>query len=524
MRRWLRLHRPAILVMFASKKASGTMLTRLKVSGFKNLVDVDVRFGPFTCIAGANGVGKSNLFDAIRFLSALADQSLIEAAQSVRDEEGDIRNLFHKVGDTYADEMSFEAEMIIPREGEDDLNQPAIATITFLRYKIAIRYETNKRLPSAGSLIILGEELVHFKKGDTEDNLLFEHGVIWRESAVRGQRRSSFISTTDENGEIIIQLHQDGGSKKNRDRRSRGRPRKFLASTLPRTVLSSTNAMENPTALLARREMQSWRLLQLEPSALRKPDRFTDPGRLKANGEHMPATIERLANRQIEGQTREETRGQVYSEIANRLSELIANAGDIYIDQDEGRQRLTLYLRHTDGTTHPAHALSDGTLRFLALAVLQLDTEDEGVLCLEEPENGIHPGRIRVMLNLLQDMTTDAEEPLGEDNPLRQVIINTHSPFVVQEVPDESLVVAKLIDAVDEQGQRYKKVVFGALPDTWRVDKGNADAVEKGELLSYLGSDLEDGSAANGHPRRVKDRPDIREIRQLTLLDFADQG
>jgi len=28
------------------------MLTRLKVSGFKNLVDVDVRFGPFTCIAG----------------------------------------------------------------------------------------------------------------------------------------------------------------------------------------------------------------------------------------------------------------------------------------------------------------------------------------------------------------------------------------------------------------------------------------------------------------------------------------
>ena len=43
------------------------MLTRLKVDGFKNLVGVDVRFGPFTCIAGANGIGKSNLFDAIHF-------------------------------------------------------------------------------------------------------------------------------------------------------------------------------------------------------------------------------------------------------------------------------------------------------------------------------------------------------------------------------------------------------------------------------------------------------------------------
>lgn len=85
------------------------MLTRLKVSGFKNLVNVDVRFSPFTCVAGANGVGKSNLFDAIRFFSALADLPLIESALSVRDESGktgDIRSLFHRVGNEYANEMS----------------------------------------------------------------------------------------------------------------------------------------------------------------------------------------------------------------------------------------------------------------------------------------------------------------------------------------------------------------------------------------------------------------------------------
>ncbi len=56
------------------------MLTRLKVSGFKNLVGVDVRFGPFTCIAGPNGSGKSNLFDAIIFLSALASDTVMNAA------------------------------------------------------------------------------------------------------------------------------------------------------------------------------------------------------------------------------------------------------------------------------------------------------------------------------------------------------------------------------------------------------------------------------------------------------------
>src|SRR5664280_2068878 len=110
------------------------MLTCLKVSGFKNLVDVDVRFGPFTCIAGANGVGKSNLFDVIMFLSALADKPLLDAARSVRDTEGrssNIRSLFHRIGDTYDDEINFDVEMIVPEAGIDDLGQSAKAKITF---------------------------------------------------------------------------------------------------------------------------------------------------------------------------------------------------------------------------------------------------------------------------------------------------------------------------------------------------------------------------------------------------------
>src|SRR5260370_10742303 len=112
------------------------MLTRLKVSGFKNLVDVDVRFGPFTCVAGANAVGKSNLFDAIRFLSALADKPLIDAALSVRDEggrTGNVRSLFHCIGNQYGDKISLEAEMIVPALGLDDLRQTAKASPTLLR-------------------------------------------------------------------------------------------------------------------------------------------------------------------------------------------------------------------------------------------------------------------------------------------------------------------------------------------------------------------------------------------------------
>jgi hypothetical protein len=55
----------------------------------------------------------------------------------------------------------------------------------------------------------------------------------------------------------VIKIHQDGGN--------RGRPQSLLAPNLPRTALSAANAAESPTATMARREMQSWRLLQLEP-------------------------------------------------------------------------------------------------------------------------------------------------------------------------------------------------------------------------------------------------------------------
>src|SRR5690606_12481573 len=99
-------------------RGEGIMLTRLKVDGFKNLDGVDVHFGPFTCVAGPNGVGKSNLFDAVAFLSALADKPLMEAALGVRGGDarrGDVVSLFRRVGDRTSDRMDCLVEFLTPR-------------------------------------------------------------------------------------------------------------------------------------------------------------------------------------------------------------------------------------------------------------------------------------------------------------------------------------------------------------------------------------------------------------------------
>lgn len=488
------------------------MLTRLRVSGFKNLVDVDVRFGPFTCIAGANGVGKSNLFDAIRFLSALAAQPLIDAALSVRDEGNrtdDVRSLFYRTGQSVAEEMSFEAEMIVPSTGIDDLGQVAKASITFLRYGLTLAYRKDDQMRSLGSLELIKEELSQINIGDAREHLLFPHSPAWRRSVVQGRGTSSFISTEYESGNRLIKVHQDGGIT--------GRPRQLLAANLPRIALSVSTAAESPTALLARREMQSWRLLQLEPSAMRRPDDFSAPTQLGADGSHLAATLDHLArlNEQRNDHDREAAAAQIYARAANRLAQLIDDVRQVWIDRDERRELMTLFVASHDKTLYPARALSDGTLRFLALTVLELDPRQRGVICLEEPENGIHPERIPAMLRLLQDIAVDAQLPVEEDNPLRQVIVNTHSPAVVQQVPDDSLLIAESRELV-RAAQRIRGVRFACLPDTWRAGESATPSVSRGKLIAYLNpvADTADEQREPGvkqqKPRRVMDREDLQ--------------
>lgn len=285
------------------------MLTRLKVSGFKNLADVDVRFGAFTCIVGANRVGKSNLFDAIRFLSDLADHTLIDAATSVRDEDSraieirrnigatDITSLFQKYkeegsnNNKHAEEMHFEAEMVIPQNGVDDYGQQAEASATFLRYTLKLAYRRDDNFSSLGGLEIIHEDLVRVKGSVAKSELISATANTWYKSIVHGNKTVPLISTENDGDKRVIKLHQDG--------KQGGSPVPRNAKTLPRTVLSSTNAAENQTALLARNEMRSWRLLQLEPSSLRRPDNFTSPTEIGEDGSHLAATLYHLAQTDV---------------------------------------------------------------------------------------------------------------------------------------------------------------------------------------------------------------------------------
>ncbi|PLS80652.1 MAG: hypothetical protein CYG59_07380 [Chloroflexi bacterium] len=74
----------------------------------------------------------------------------------------------------------------------------------------------------------------------------------------------------------------------------------------------------------------------------------------------------------------------------------------------------------------PAKRLSDGTLRFLALAAILLQPTPPPLICLEEPELGMHPDMIRVVATMIADASTRT-----------QLIITTHSEHLLSALQDD---------------------------------------------------------------------------------------
>jgi predicted ATPase len=448
------------------------MITRIKIDGFKSLLDTELYLGPFTCIAGENAVGKSNFFDALLFLSKLADNTILQAAKSIRSENqkhSNIKDIFFKSGSDYYDIMTFEVDMLVPKKSEDDLGQEAEASITSLRYilELKLNNETSENEP----IEIIKEELKPLTLTETEKRIFFSKTNDWVKSVLSGRRaKIPFISTDGEK----IKLHSDSKDKRG------GRTTESIAKKMPRTLLSTVTA-ESPTAFLVRQEMRNWIMLQFEPSALRQPNSVYEVknAEVTANGSNLPATLYRLHN--------EKKDEDVYQTLTNKLKELVNEVDEIDVDKDDKRDLLTLKVKFKDGLVLPAQSLSDGTLRFLGLAIIKEDNQSSGLICLEEPENGINPKKVEEMVKLLEDMATDTDYQVDEDNPLRQVIINSHSPIIVRSVSDESLFLALEKEIFSERFKRKIKFTgFSAIANTWKTQNKLIQITSLGDITAYL--------------------------------------
>lgn len=388
------------------------MITRIEIDGFKTFREFSLDLAPLQVIVGPNGVGKSNLFDALQLLGRLASQDLRSAFLEMRGEAGELFTL--QANGALVKPIRIAVEMLVDRRVSDDWGAQEELRYPRLRYELSIV----RRSDSSGldRLYVGHESLAPIPRGSDEwtRRLGLTTGSDWIPK-MTGGRSAPFISTAMEQGKPTLGLHADGHA---------GR-RNIVAQQAERTVLSGVQNTEFPHAFAVAEEMRSWRFLQINPEVLRQPSPMTAPATMQADGRFLANALARL----------KATDPSLLGDISLDLSNLVSGIRSVDVEADRARDRFIIWATMNDGRRFSSRVLSDGTLRLLALITLKNDPDHAGVLCFEEPENGVHPFRLRKIGQLLRDLSTDFAQEGEHELPLRQVLSNTHSPVFVSD-PD----------------------------------------------------------------------------------------
>jgi len=158
-------------------------------------------------------------------------------------------------------------------------------------------------------------------------------------------------------------------------------------------------------------------------------------------------------------------------EIIRRLQEFNPAYEDVATLVNGGTVQIFL---HEKGMTKPIPAtrVSDGTLRYLCLLSILCHPEPPPLICLEEPEVGLHP-----------DIMPKVAELLLEASQRTQLIVTTHSDALVSalsHVPETILVCER-----DDEGTHLKRLEADKLKD-WLKDYSLGDLWRMGEIGGTL--------------------------------------
>lgn len=420
------------------------MITKIEIDGFKTFNSFQMEFAPLTVIAGANASGKSNLFDAMQLLSRLVDDDLKTAFAEQRGDAGELFTRYEN-GST-ANEMSFTLELLVDKTVKDKFGGEASLKYTRLRYAIKIQQIINER--GINDLVVLSESLNPIRHDEDQWIKIYIPKKVtekWRPKVITGKRGVAYIDT--ENDRINLRQDGKGGIKK-----------EFSINNINQAIISVVNSVDFPHALAAKQEIRSWKFLQLNPEDLRQPSSYLAKDYLTHTGKNLAATVHRLQN----------TEASSIKQIARRLNSLLPSIADLTVLDDKVGKQFVVQIKTQDGREFTSRVLSEGTLRLLALCVFLYDPTHTGLICFEEPENGVHPARMKLATALLIDLASHFDE---EEYGLRQVIVNTHSPALVKELFESqdpniyriwlSQMVTKIADA---NGFRQKLQITKMLP------------------------------------------------------------
>lgn len=421
------------------------MITRLEVDGFKSFSRFAVDVPPFVAIVGPNASGKSNIFDALAFLSRAVATPLAEALAKGR---GEPEEQFRRTGDDVpVNRMSFAVELLLEREVRDDFGSSPSLPHTRLRYELVVELRPDVR----GHVrpMVAEERIRPITK--SKDRM---KSWVSREFAeahlVYGASQWKILETEDlpDSGRMFL-LKGVRGDK------PQGRLTQVPATRASSSVLTSvTTAIEFPLLFAVRQEIEHWRFLQLEPAAVRQPSVVGSPDdHLLNDGANLAWVLELIS------QANQSSGAPGLDAVATDLARVIRGFSRVSVRANEARGQWEVYLTTRDEGRVSARVASDGTLRLLALLAALYEPDQPGVLCFEEPENGINPQRLTAMVNVLRELVSDPRPAgRGRSEGLVQLLMSSHSPLLPLRLNSGEILVVDTVNLIERSGGPASRV------------------------------------------------------------------
>lgn len=324
------------------------MITELRLRNWKSFFDATLFIDPITVIIGTNASGKSNIFDSLKLLSALASPiDIMDIAKNVRGgAEGIIRR---------GEQM---CNLTITMEGDKSSEQ--------LIYEVALALDEQRNIYIKDESLILAT---------TKKNLvMFERKEL-------DEMNKSLVS---------VALYTEG----------KPRYQNFSAKTSVLSQIEYVNCVRRikDSTLIVVNNLRKIRLSNPIPERMRDFAPLS-----KTIAEDASDLAGYLANLD------EELKSVTYEAILKYLKPLPdRDIKSIRADKIPMTDKAMLFCTEewTAGHTQEQSALgmSDGTLRFAGIIAMLITAEDKALILLEELDKGVHPSRAKDLVKMLKEI------------------------------------------------------------------------------------------------------------------------
>ncbi|MCU0433889.1 MAG: AAA family ATPase [Bacteroidia bacterium] len=389
------------------------MIKSIRLQNFFSFRDETIEFNPgINVLIGINGSGKSNIFKAIELLQhAIAGNDL---KPLIIDNWGGV-NAIINAGSPINTPVTLCYTLDDPspllREGRNQKE---------LQYTLVIeRQESN-------GLFIISEKIILNQPGQGfAVHLTTDRGKLINVSAVVDEKWEDikpFFHEDEEYSSVFKKITSWSDTKKNHS-----------GAMLIQLIQRLKDTVQVYDSFPTHRN-----------SALREPIYATAEKRLAKGGENLAQVLNYLKDEEQEH----------YLEIEKSLERINAHFTGLDFSAFMGKMELKLREKGLKRSIPLAH-ISDGTLRYLCLMAIIHNPKRGNLICIDEPELGLHPDMIR---GLAEGIEIASEES--------QFILSTHLENLLNQFYIEQIISVEKTDENSSAVSRYNREDFGKIAET----------------------------------------------------------